>query len=374
MLHFDQNGVLQKIDNIKCIHLWKDQFAEENILHRFLANMFRKSRPYNDTFNILNKFQLINWQDLSHTLPITLVNDPCKYSLEQLFDLRTKQLFDQHDFLTILWSGGCDSSAIITSIIRNNISKDRYKIVFGSGSIEEFPTFYQFMKAQQLPLDYIGDGSVYRYLQADDSEHYINGCPEQIFQYHALALAFQKYWWINWKDGVLNHLYDCGVTINNTERDQLIDILQYYQHQLQIDLNYTIDLMWVIITSAMWTAADYQWASELPPGSKYIFNNTSYFKTNLFAQWGFTNSMHHVKSDDYTIRPERFRWEEKQYIATVFNDYREELKYKIKRFSQQREIKKYKNPYFTIVYDDNQFLKLPNQYVDVIKNLVRKTD
>ena len=373
MLHF-KNNQLNRISNIKCIHLWRDQYEHEDMFHCFLANTFRKSRPYNDTFGILNKFQKINWADLSADLPVSVATDQCKQSLEDLFDQRTKQLFDLHDHLTILWSGGCDSSAIITSIVRNNISKDRYTILFGSGSIDEFPTFYQWMIKNNLPIRYIGDGSVYRYLQHDNSSHYINGCPEQIFQYHALSLAFQKYWWADWKDGVINHLTDQSIILTNSQQDYLIDILQYYQQQLKIDLKYMIDLMWVIITSAMWTAADYQWACELPIGSQYCFNNTSYFKTLEFAKWGFTNSMHHVKSDDYTIHPERFRWEEKQYIASVFDDIKDELKYKIKKFSQQREIKKCNNPYITIVHDDHQFIKIPHEYCNYVKYLVRKDD
>ena len=373
MLYF-KNNQLDRISNIKCIHLWRDQYEHDDVFHCFLANTFRKSRPYNDTFGILNKFQKIDWADLSSDLPISVATDSCKYSLEQLFDQRTKQLFDDYDHLTILWSGGCDSSAIITSIIRNNISKDRYTILFGSGSIDEFPTFYQWMVKNKLPIRYIGDGSVYRYLQQDNSEHYINGCPEQIFQYHALALAYQKYWWTNWKDGIISHLQDQSIIFNQSQQDYLIGILEYYQKCLGIDLEYMIDLMWVIITSAMWTAADYQWASELPIESRYVFHNTSYFKTLDFARWGFTNSMRHNKLDDYTVRPEQFRWEEKKYIATVFDDWKGELKYKIKKFSQQREIKKCCNQYITIVHDDNQFIKIPHEFGNSVKYLVRKDD
>lgn len=363
---------LVKITNIKAIHLWRDEFENDNIFHKFLANSFRRSRPYNDTFNILNKFQLINWSDLSNTLPKSVVTNKCKYSLCELFDLRTKELFEQHDKLTILWSGGCDSSAIITSIIRNNIDKNRYQILFGSGSIEEFPSFYTFMVKNKLPINYIGDSSIYRYLLNDKSEHYINGCPEQIFQYHALALSFQKYWWTNWKDGIINNLIDKNIEITNKEKYKLIDILDFYQSELKIKLHNTIDLMWVIITSAMWTAADYQWASEVFYGSRYIDNNTSYFKTLDFAKWGFTNSMYHRKEDDYTINPDRFRIEEKDYIRTIFNDPQEELKYKIKRFSQQREIKKCKNEYISIFHENDQYIKIPLKYSYLIKNLVKR--
>ena len=191
MVLTDQQGSLVSIISIDSIH--RTDYIPCTPLDYFNQLMFAKRRPFKDAFGLLNQFYSINYNN-NASLPIDLFNKPCFYKFEYLVDQRINQLIKQYNHITILASGGCDSNTIVASLIRNNIDKTKYTILVTDRSYKESPRFFDFCLKQKLPIKQIGNISIYDYLNTDcTSTHYINGCPEQIFQLCTPQIALKLY-------------------------------------------------------------------------------------------------------------------------------------------------------------------------------------
>ena len=367
MIIENENG-LQKITNIIAINNWTNDC--DGVFDRFMTYCFNKPRPFNDTFNILNKYQTINYQNLSNTLPSDLFDTPCFDNFAQLTDKRIVQLCNSHEHLTVLWSGGCDSSVIVAGLIRNHIDKAKYRIVCTASAVEESPRMYQWLVDNKYPIHYIGDASLYQFLNQDQDQLYINGCPEQIFRYPVTTTGFRDYYFTHWKTGIakINDVKNIGLT--EQQCNNIIDIFEEFLYTLNIPITYTIDLMWLVVFSGMWTYAGTMFPANLDLQAKYSSSFVEFFKTDDFARWAVTNSLYHYPVQDWYQNAINYRTEEKKYIASVFND--DEIKYKTKKYSQRVEDNKRPNEMISIFHDDHQIVRISREYKQLIKYIVAK--
>lgn len=364
----DKNQIL-KITNIIAINNWTDDC--DSIYERFLSKCFNKPRPFNDSFNILNQHQLINYKDLSSTLPPSIFKlDSCLSSFEELMDDRINQIFNTYNNVTLLWTGGCDSTAILAGIIKAGIPKSRYKILCTSSSIEESPKFFNYLIKNNLPLNYIGDASLYNFLNQDKSEIYINGCPEQIFRFPVTATGFHDYYFNHYKIGIPNIVKLKNIDLNSKETTKLIEIFENFIFTLDLPIAYTIDLMWLIVFSGMWNYAGTMFPATLDINARYNRSFKEFYKTFNFAHWAITNSLFHYKELDWYNNPINYRSEEKKYILKVFDD--DEIRLKTKKYSQSVEDHKKLNRFITIFYDDFNMIKINKKYYNFLKHIVSK--
>ena len=368
MIYVNEQGGIQKVTNIIAIDYWTDDC--DTVYEKFLMKAFNKPRPWNDSFNILNKYQLVDYQDLSKSLPVSIFKTPCIDSFDDLMDRRINQLLSQYNNLTLLWSGGCDSTAIVAGLLRNQVPRDRYKLICTSSAIAESPKFFQFLQKQNIEITYIGDASLYNFLNQDNSEIYINGCPEQIFMYPVTCTGVHDVYFHHWKNGIREINDIKNINLTNEQLDQLVDIFDEFIYTLRVPIAHTIDLLWLIAFSGMWNYAGTMFPSQLEFGAKYMSSYVEFFKTYQFAHWAATNSMQHYNALDWVDNPINYRREEKSYIKSVFDD--DEITYKTKKYSQRVEDIKSVCQFVTIFHDDYDIVRIPKQYSSFIKTIVSK--
>lgn len=371
MVLTDQQGSLVSILSIDSIH--RTDYIPCTPLDYFNQLMFAKRRPFKDAFGLLNRFYSINYNN-NASLPIDLFNKPCFYKFEYLVDQRINQLIKQYNHITILASGGCDSNTIVASLIRNNIDKTKYTILVTDRSYKESPRFFDFCFKQKLPIKQIGNISIYDYLNTDcTNTHYINGCPEQIFQFPVMAKPLNQWLWIDWRDGIYNRLKSV-TDIDKRSIDNIITILEWWIDQLNINIWNTIDLCWLYVFSGMWEYAPNMFPSSLKITSQYINHYSCFYKTDQFAQWAATNSLHHYPINNwFKGKNIKYRQHQKRYIATVFDDM--EIWQKTKIGSQTDEHVLFPNSQsndIAIYYDRNKLIRIPRQYQSTVYNIIRK--
>ena len=371
-IEFDNNGNPIHINNV--LSMQGCGFPSNNILDKFYAYSFNKNRVFNDAFGYLQQFSSVDFKNVKGIWPDDILAVPSFEGFAELTDRRIVELTDKYHHLTILWSGGCDSCAMVTSLIRNQIPKHKYEILFNQGSIEEAPNFYQFMVKQGLTLHELGDTPIYDYLNTDKSDtQYVNGCPEQIFSYPIMSQRGNAHFWKHWSNGVIDNLRE-RVDVSDQERKELLDILDGYLKYLGLDkeIAYTVDLYYLIILSGAWIFIPSMFESFLSVDSQYRHKHTDFFLTNYFARWALHNQLHHIKHENWFDYGDNvYRVREKQYIATVFDD--KELWEKTKKGSQTREHDRYNNNIKMIsIYHDQGVFFTYNQYHEQARRLITK--
>lgn len=361
-----------KLTDIITIHNLQDPFASENIFHDFNRNVLKNGRPYNDTFNILNKYQVINYADLSNELPKSVCTDTINDSFEQLVDARICELTNKYPHITLLYSGGYDSCTIASAFIRNNIPKSKYSLLFGDGSIEESPKFFEFLCKQKVHMIRLGDSCLYDYLdQCTTSTHYIVGLPETQFGYSKMFLPTKEFWFDNWQDGLVKAFQKFN--LQHTNYSDLIDIFDEYLAELQLTGKVTclLDLLYVYIYSALYTHTTCHVASELKASTYFKYHNTLFYRTPQFARFAFTHYLHHdpaiVYRDDWIVQCKQV---ERDYILSLFND--PEIENKKKVHSQRREAEKHWNGLITVEtkYGSNKIN--PKQHKQLLIEAIHK--
>lgn len=337
MIAYNEAGSLRKISNIYDIHGMGN--PDCTLMDRFYKYSFNKDRVLNDNFGLLNKYRSIDFADREDKFSIAALKQPCFDTFEYLVDKRINELANRFDHLTVLWSGGCDSCTVVASLIKNEINRSKYTIVFNDLSIEESPQFYTFMQQQNLPLHNVGHIPIYEYLNnAQDDTVYVNGCPEQIFQYPIACSCALPHYWKHWKHGIIDNLAEKGITLSSSEKNELIGIFEEYLKELTLDYDvaYTIDLLWLVCFSGMWNYTKTMFKSHLQPTAKYGQSCVNFFDTFDFAHWALQNSLNHSPYDNWLeYGGVAYRKPEKRYIQQVFKH--QELTNKIKVGSQTRE-------------------------------------
>lgn len=367
MIYRNQDGGINRITNIIHFHNYQNPSPEECGVYDRFVHSLGKSRAYNDTFNVLNKYSSIAWMDVSDTLPLDKLFAASTAEIPELLENRIGELLKEHQHLTVLWSGGYDSTTVVSAMLKYGVPYDRYAILFNNGSIEESPLFYEFMVRNKLPMINLQDASLYEYLDnCKESTHYIVCAPEVFWGWStALFVPYEKCYFEPWTDAIPRHL-----NLNAHDADQFCVIFnEYLTHLgLQNEVANTIDLLWVYGCSAMYTQTKSHFASELKLDSAFRFNNSLFFGTPEFFNWGFRNRLHHTKDqiENYVYV---CREPERDFILSVFDS--DEIRYKKKVSSQQRELAKYRNPYITITYDTGA-VKIPAEYSDFVKEIIQK--
>lgn len=373
MIVYDNDGNMVKVTDIvtcQCVPNF-----ELRPLDKFYSKSFNKNRVFNDSFGILQKYTSINFADVSNTLPQDLFVKPVFESFEELVDRRIIELCDKYEHITILWSGGCDSCTMVASIIRNNIPKDKYEILFNVGATEESPKFAEFIKKQGLTVRYLGDAPIYDYLNSyTGNTQFINGCPEQIFRYPIMSQKGVDHFWKHYKDGVVDNLVTHGVSLTENEKEELVSIFEEYIAKLDLPIIHTIDLFWLVIFSGAWTFIPHMFESCLDVNSPYRANHTDFFLTENFARWAVQNSLFHNPYDNwFKYGSLKYRTDEKNYIRTVFDD--PELDNKLKFGSQTRDHERYNNDsVFISLYHTDGLVMLPKEYLGYAKRLVLRSE
>lgn len=337
MITYTDAGYIEKISNIYDIHGMGN--PDNTVVDIFYKYSFNKDRVLNDNFDILNDYRSIDFAARADKFVIDNLKKPCFSSFEYLVDKRINEIVNRNDHITVLWSGGCDSCTVVSALIKNQIDKSKYNILFNDLSIEESPRFYQFMVKQGLPMTNIGRVPIYSYLNsAQNDTIYINGCPEQIFQYPIACQCALPHYWKHWKLGIIDNLSCKGVVFTDKEKSELLNVLESYLQKLglEYDVAYTIDLLWLVCFAGMWNYTKTMFCSHLEATAKYRQQNLNFFNSPDFAHWAIQNSLNHNPFDNwFDYGGSVYRRPEKQYIKHVFDD--DELTAKIKVGSQTRE-------------------------------------
>jgi hypothetical protein len=111
-----------------------------------VGNKFFKDKIHALAFNKLNHTDKINLYFLDDQWKDVCWNVEPKESMHELMDIRCKQLRDSYKHISLLFSGGYDSTTILNTFIRNNLTVDEliiWKREWLPNDVQEFSYAYE---------------------------------------------------------------------------------------------------------------------------------------------------------------------------------------------------------------------------------------
>lgn len=206
---------------------------QKDILTRLAIFLHRGRSIVVDRFGYLNKFSKYNVIGNEHFLtPLNnadfeTFNVLCYNRAEYLIQ---KYIIDKNEIISIMWSGGVDSTSIISCFLRCNVPYNNFCVFYTQESIHENKDYFTFLIEQKVPLVELTHKNFKDKL---NSGIIITGCcTDSLFEdfyYYKTPLYYNK----NYKD----YLYSNGF---NEEISQIEEASKFYN----IDLYYTHQFMY----------------------------------------------------------------------------------------------------------------------------------
>lgn len=94
--------------------------------------------------------------------------------LIEAFEERAYGVYSKYDKISILWSGGIDSTFMV-SLFLNNVPKERLNIIYNDASIREAPGIFRILQEKQVKMSHGRDFSVFQSSIDDKNNCLVSG-------------------------------------------------------------------------------------------------------------------------------------------------------------------------------------------------------
>jgi hypothetical protein len=224
---------------------------------------------------------------------------------------RAQQLLDTNKHLTMLWSGGVDSTLALFSVIRQAQHRDQVSILCTFESIiESGKIFDTFLKDSGIRIKFdqtrVNRKSAYTYDHEDPSQLYITGgCGDQLFGKPVSLAARNSNPSDPWHTGFSK---------------EILDIIEPSIALSERPINTVRDLRWWIFFNHTWTTAmnDDMVGRPAHVGQRIH----AFYTTPEFQRWAIHTPTYYEDQDKY-------RWPAKQALAKLI-DYPYYIQHKTK--------------------------------------------
>lgn len=333
---------------------------EEAITPYSIACMTFCGRLVRDRFNNLNQFSSLDWIDTVDNSPI-----PISESLSDLMDRRASEF--AKGSLTIQWSGGVDSTALLLAIVKSGKSKEDFQIFYDQNSVEEYPKLFNWLKEQKFNLVEISKWR--KALGKVDTDYITNGwCADQLFGSIFFHESPKAYFYT-----IEELLSKFSFPSGSLTKDQIEEASNVYKeaakNSLGVDLQLAAELGWFINFSMKWT-----WVSSFNElflcRTPSIYKTRPFYNTPYFQGWALNNYPNIKEANIYGSVPRHYKKQLKEYCNTVFPD-EDFLNNKTKRPSWNSAISLAKESAQITIKTDEGFqilsypLNVPNMFKDV---------
>ena len=276
----------------------------------------------------------------------------------------------------VLWSGGIDSTAIVTSILRNSTLAERENIYIACNKISVYENprfFYDFIQ----PNFKIADSKHMIWSEVLNTHYIIDGEPaDQLFSGSiSQRLLYQNpnYLERNCRtdpDDLLKYLENCG---GREFAEWLWENTMINIQSQDCPVETYHDFFWWCFYNYCWTVTKFRikvHMHQLSPAviKQYLTDYTPWFDTADYQQWSMNNNQRGVK---YGNHQGEYKLAMKQYIHSLdHNDYY--LMFKVKAQSKGRSYSVHAN--WFCMLDDYTHLSLDtdlDQIIELLPNHIR---
>lgn len=271
-----------------------------------------------DRFNVLNKYSPIRWVETVDEIP-----DASKsiYSFEEIMDIKAKEIIALNRNITLVWSGGVDSTALVVAILRNLDPKEYSRIcIYGTYySIKEYHWFYDFLV--KLGIRVRITDLLTEEIEDEDGSILLSGwCADQLFG-SDIHLRDKSLYNVPWLEGISKHWELVTKTkLNNKTLNIIDEIYQSYANNiLNIKLDKFCQFAWMFNFCFKWSAIEDQQRHIFAKSITNLDDCLGFFDDIRFQHWSRAN-YDNLVSYNPLERPHNYKRDLKQYILNYTKD------------------------------------------------------
>lgn len=267
-------------------------------LHLLSKIYYRQYNVLNDRFNLLNdsseyilESRCDNIEDVFFSKNMTF-DECCNSRSDEIIKLAHRE----NKRIYVLYSGGVDSSVVVSSFIMNDrLDKNSFYVVCNRFAIEENPYMYDFLVRNKINIYHINDDiETFISMLNDDGVYFVSGCcGDQIVSSN---LHTRKYrgidYFCDWKDAlnsIVNNLFNKQV-----EERHIHDICKYAKH-MKFPLKYFGDFALLFNFGLKWDySMDYiknlsRYENVVPFFDTIAFQKYMYNAHNMMSEYKHQN-------------------------------------------------------------------------------------
>jgi hypothetical protein len=264
---------------------------------------------------------------------------------------RAKQLTTNDKHIKILWSGGIDSTFIMTVLIESGILDDLHKagrltIGLNQDSIKEYPEFFEkYIKNSYLDCTVQADEILSKpekneiIITGEMADNLVGSLTMKscVDYYNDFSTIFKD------KEVAIKWL---GRNLDTNDQNSLREFIEQVCSNSPVELKTCHDLLWYLNFNFKWQAVNFRIVSHAPDsatGNQLIANLHHFFNTIEFQHWSMLEGHHFAGS---SWRDYKMVMKKQIYTVTGHGDY---FKYKTK-WPSLPSLLRYKDTY-DFIYD-----------------------
>lgn len=332
------SNILYNFSVQSCNDVWKLLPSDDLIIR--LGRLF--DATHIDRFGFINRFSKYNVGNFSDTLPTYKPN----LHYPDLCIERAKSIADSNETISVCYSGGVDSTTIISSFIVSGVNPNRLNVIFNSSSVEENPRFIEYLNNNGFRMTFYRENDdLVSVLEDNKDDIILTGmCNDQLY-HHAVTYSNFETCTKPWNIG-LYELYKKNGIEDWVDLDA--NLFHQYSNLVGWDIETLYDLVVLLNFGTHYTFCR-EFFQLLTNSDTLRDKMCTFYDTQDFQDWAFSNRdinrEHWYKSN--TESNLYYKPHCKVVIKEVFDD-DEYLKNKGKRGSIPFTNYKYSN--FTPIY------------------------
>lgn len=328
--------------------------AEKEVFHKTvnpLISVMDRTANHWPNFDYVNMF------------PMPSMSDKCPDFMEVSIKRIRQLTLDHNKHVNVLWSGGIDSTFIMTLMIDLGIAdellkQNRLTIGLNLDSIRENPVFYekfikprfskQVVQANHLLIDVKTDEVIITGEMADNlvGSLTMKNCVDF---YNDFSVVHQS------KDTTIDWLTR---NLDSSDNNKLREFIEFQCANSPVEIVTSHDLLWYLNFNFKWQAVNFRIASHAKNeeiGNLLIQNLNHFFNTDEFQQWSLQEG-HYFTGKNWG----EYKMLMKKQIYAVTSDL-EYFRYKTKHPSLPALLR-YKDT-FDFIYEDNGVYKFTKKQI-----------
>lgn len=277
-----------------------------SVMNRMFAPWFCADR-----FNILNKYSPFRIAKFDDRLPPSK-----KLDIADICDKRAFEIIAMGKPVVVLWSGGVDSTAIIVSLLKNNIPLDQLTVSFSSMTKTEYPWYMNELKRLGVRLE--EHEQIPEYVNTLSDTTIVNGwCADQLFGSDVHRFNPDLYH-ENWMTGIRQMMLARNIHLTESSFEVLESVYSDYAQQLGFELNQFCEFAWLYNFCIKWSFV--REAGKLVCEKKSIRDNmVNFFETDDFQSWS-VNNFENLHKENVFKNARVYKYPLKKYIFDYNKD------------------------------------------------------
>lgn len=251
--------------------------------YMFVNRMYFYRFITNDRFDFLTKYSLIDWKPCGEAISPHVFY--AKYDINQLIDERAQQLLAKGKTVYVLYSGGVDSTTVVTALLKNNKQQGNVHVVGTQESVNENPNFARFLADHNVPFHIAQWNEIIPFIECQKDYIVTNGWgADQLFHF-GMTSRRQDLFNLDW----------IQATRVVYEERGLLDYWKYSSNSIEIIREYLDH----VFPAPIRTFSYYCWfwnfcmkytfirnVTSMEANSEYLRNNNyPFFITPQFSNW-----------------------------------------------------------------------------------------